>query len=690
LYYIKKKHYVESIDKYEPITEDDVIRKLGALQTKGRRTIKLSLLPADEGSPASNYELYRAYHESMNQQVRHIVNSSAKPPLGKSFFENIKQPRYKKEWKEAAFKAYDKMQKLAIYSRPIPFQDLPKGVKVLNSVLATKIKQIGLDLWELCVRHCADGSKQKRGEDFDYSFSPTACAGSVKGSISLSALNRLELALLDVENCFQTMLVPIEQRIVMSAPMFWLEWFQSRYPSCKIDPSSNGKYYVQAFNGVQGMKSIGRIWYKFMYVMLTKFGFVRYHGDHALFFYQCKTSGDMMILDTSTDDFLCGHNSNGLLNTFITYMQKYVNVTVQRGQVLNYLNLRIIQSIYGISIDQTQHIKDTILDVWFPPNDGNSTVKAAYTPFSTEPAYERRLAETLPAQQDELVQLEYEYGGTFPHLIGKTSHVAVWTRPDLSYAMSRLQKYATIPSRPAFEGVKRLGRYLYYNTHRPIMFPRKATLTGMHILRNTYDNGTVKQIEISNNIAIFVDAEHGRDASTRRSMYFICVVIAGVIVDHVAKQSGAIALHSTDAEIYGFCAATKRAVFWYDLAVFLELPTAGEPIKVYEDSQPCIDVVSSNSISSRVKHLAVQVAFAYEKVSMGVTSPEYIHTSLQPADAGTKPQSAPVLERAFNYLIGVRHYPPLTSNHAKALDLSEFKCYHDKTSMVLEDEKKED
>jgi hypothetical protein len=226
LHYIKKKHYVESmIDKYEPITEDDVIQKLGALQTNtGRRTIKLSLLPADEGSPVSNYELYRAYHASMNQQVRHIVNSSTKPPLGKSFFDNIKQPHYKKEWN--SFKAYDKMQRLSIYSRPIPFQDLPDSVKVLNSVLATKIKQIGEDLWELCVRHCADGSKQKRGEDFDYSFSPTASAGSVKGSISLAALNRIELALLDVENCFQTMLVPIEQQIVMSAPMFWLEWFQ--------------------------------------------------------------------------------------------------------------------------------------------------------------------------------------------------------------------------------------------------------------------------------------------------------------------------------------------------------------------------------------------------------------------------------------------------------------------------------
>jgi hypothetical protein len=177
-------------------------------------------------------------------------------------------------------------------------------------------------------------------------------------------------------------------------------------------------------------------------------------------------------------------------------------------------------------------------------------------------------------------------------------------------------------------------------------------------------------------------------------MYFICVVVAGVIVDHVAKQSGVVALHSTDAEIYGFCAATKRAIFWYELAIFFNLPTAGEPIKIYEDSQPCIDVVQSNAISSRVKHVAVQIAFAYEKLSMGITSAEYIHTTLQPADAGTKPQSGPVMERAFNYLIGVRHYPPLTSEHAKAMELEEFKSYHDKVTRDDDDgndeEKKED
>jgi hypothetical protein len=41
-----------------------------------------------------------------------------------------------------------------------------------------------------------------------------------------------------------------------------------------------------------------------MYVMLTKFGFSRFHGDHALFLYYDKSTEEMMILDTSTDDFL--------------------------------------------------------------------------------------------------------------------------------------------------------------------------------------------------------------------------------------------------------------------------------------------------------------------------------------------------------------------------------------------------
>jgi hypothetical protein len=94
----------------------------------------------------------------------------------------------------------------------------------------------------------------------------------------------------------------------------------------------------------------------------------------------------------------------------------------------------------------------------------------------------------------------------------------------------------------------------------------------------------------------------------------------------------------------------------------------------------------------RVKHIAVQIAIACEKILMGITDPEYIKTSLQPADGGTKQQSGPIIEPAFNYLIGARHYPPPDSEHACLMDLSDFKCYHDKRVGIenVTEEKKDD
>jgi hypothetical protein len=71
------------------------------------------------------------------------------------------------------------------------------------------------------------------------------------------------------------------------------------------------------------------------------------------------------------------------------HLSQYVIIKSQMGPELHYLNLRIIQSDLGISIDQTEHIqdtKDTIIDVWFPK--GNK-INVAYTPYGTDAAFER-------------------------------------------------------------------------------------------------------------------------------------------------------------------------------------------------------------------------------------------------------------------------------------------------------------
>ena len=104
-----------------------------------------------------------------------------------ALFFMLSNKELRKDSIEALFAQYDKNQKLGMYSQPIPSQDLPKGVTVFRSIMAPKVKQLGIDLWELVLRHCADGSKQKKGIDYDYSYSPTASATSVKSTLAVAA-----------------------------------------------------------------------------------------------------------------------------------------------------------------------------------------------------------------------------------------------------------------------------------------------------------------------------------------------------------------------------------------------------------------------------------------------------------------------------------------------------------------------
>jgi hypothetical protein len=244
---------------------------------------------------------------------------------------------------------------------------------------------------------------------------------------------------------------------------------------------------------------------------------------------------------------------------------------------------------------------------------------------------------------------------------------------DLSFATTHLSHYTAIPSEPAFEGLKRMARYLYAHPHRPIFYPARVSLTGTHLICRDFDAGKSAEHTISNGIVIFTDSDHARDKATRRSVGFTCVCLGGVTIDHQGKQQSFIALHSTDSETYQFSTGTRRSIFFYQLANFLRTPIAGQPIIIYEDSQPCIDIVSSHQISSKSRHIAAPIAFTYEKICLGIVKPEHITTTLQPADAGTKPQSAPVLAHAFDYFIGVRYYPPPSSQHAIDMNLSDFR-----------------
>ena len=66
-------------------------------------------------------------------------------------------------------------------------------------------------------------------------------------------------------------------------------------------------------------------------------------------------------INLATDDMLYLSNSEEPLNALLQRFRDFFSFKVKRGANIQFLNFRIIQSNYGISIDQSKHITKGIL-----------------------------------------------------------------------------------------------------------------------------------------------------------------------------------------------------------------------------------------------------------------------------------------------------------------------------------------
>jgi hypothetical protein len=67
-------------------------------------------------------------------------------------------------------------------------------------------------------------------------------------------------------------------------------------------------------------------------------------------------------------------------------MEAFFEVTLQEGAILRFLNLRIIQSPAGISIDQNDHIVENVLDPYFQDCD-TTELHSITSPFPTDSSF---------------------------------------------------------------------------------------------------------------------------------------------------------------------------------------------------------------------------------------------------------------------------------------------------------------
>ena len=81
-------------------------------------------------------------------------------------------------------------------------------------------------------------------------------ADSFRIYIAIAYMHRLTARILDVSNEFQNTNVPIHERVCVSPPPYYLDWFEISYPNVPLN-RDDGLFFPQCMNGIQGKNRSG-------------------------------------------------------------------------------------------------------------------------------------------------------------------------------------------------------------------------------------------------------------------------------------------------------------------------------------------------------------------------------------------------------------------------------------------------
>ena len=122
---------------------------------------------------------------------------------------------------------YDKNKNINLLAAPIPIKYLPDVTNVLCSLTDTIMKEGNFsDAWNVFACHCANGSYQIQGVDFDKYYSPVEHTDSFRINISIVDIHRITASILDVSNTFHNTNVTIHEKVCVITPPYYMDRFK--------------------------------------------------------------------------------------------------------------------------------------------------------------------------------------------------------------------------------------------------------------------------------------------------------------------------------------------------------------------------------------------------------------------------------------------------------------------------------
>ena len=496
------------------------------------------------------------------------------------------------EWAEACQYEMDALSKNDTWE----LVDLPPGRKAIKSKWVFKLKIDG----RFRARLVAKGFTQIPGIDYDETFSPVARFESLRLLLALAALENWEIHQMDVKSAFLNGV--LNEEIYMEQPQGFIAAGQEK-KVCRLKKA------------IYGLKQASRAWNQQFHGVLTELGFERTYSDAGIYVRHQHRGGGLLIVILYVDDItIMGSSLEDVKQLKEKLSLRYEMSDL--GEIQSYLGMRISRdrSRRRIEVDQSGYIK-AILDRF-----GMADANPHPTPLPAG-ADVHLVKNTAQATQADIKH--------YQSLIGSLLYVQIGTRPDISFAVSRLAQYAANPTPQHLCLANYVMSYLLGTVDKCLCYDG-ANGAGLH----GYSDSS---------LADQTDDRHSTSG-------YVYMLMNGAISWSSRKQRTA-AQNTTEAEYMAMTDAANQAA-WYR-SFFTELGySVDDPVPLHGDNKGAIDLALNPVTGRRSKHIDIKHHVIRKYIEKGYISLIHTPTEEMVADGFTKSLSCVLLHR-FNSGMGL-------------------------------------
>jgi hypothetical protein len=510
------------------------------------------------------------------------------------------------QWKAAMQAEIDSLHAAGTYE----LAPLPTGHRAIGCKWVLKAKRNAAGaVVKYKARLVAKGFAQRYGVDYEETYAPVCRIGSIRVLIALAAHYDWEIHHMDVTSAFLN--GDLAETVYMQQPPSFEATGAQAGLVCKLKKS------------LYGLKQAGRTWNHKIDGLLRQSGFTALDADNCVYKREHKFS--VIIISLYVDDLLLFTNDMPALADFKQQLARHFSMT-DLGEAKFILGIEIIRdrSQRTIALSQSAYARDVLRT--YRMNE----CKPSPTPV--QPGV--KLVAPVTGFEAALSDVR-RYQAT----VGALMWAAICTRPDMSYAVGQLSRYAGNPDKSHDAALIQCLRYLRGTVDYRLTYTGKGRVENVPILIG------------------YSDADWAGDADTRRSTTGYLFQLSGGAVSWQSKRQRTTAQSTVEAEYMAAASATKEAVWLSALLTGIGCAPPG-PIVLQVDNEGAIKLAENPRHHDLTKHIAVRYHLIRDHIVAGLIVITHVVTHLQAADVLTKGLHREQHDNATR-MLGIRVSVPL-------------------------------